>query len=62
MVLGPNNDFLRLDKKNKLLKYLLDILKNVKDNINHGQTRSTLINNAINEKFQEEKNTFHLLI
>jgi len=54
-VLTPNNDFLRLKKKDKLLKYLLEEIEKLGDNVKHGETGPLLLEKSIFNEFPEYK-------
>jgi hypothetical protein len=49
--LGPNNAFLRLKKGDELLKYMLDYMEKVKDNVSHGDTGPSLLKSSMENKF-----------
>ena len=51
--IGPNNAFLRLEKRDKLLKELLSYMEQVKDNVKHAQTGPNLLKFYMDNGFKE---------
>ena len=51
--ISPNNAFLKLKKKDKLLKTMLNYMESVKDNVKHGDTGPRLLKSLIDDQYNE---------
>ncbi|PKL66230.1 MAG: hypothetical protein CVV28_11860 [Methanobacteriales archaeon HGW-Methanobacteriales-1] len=49
--ISPNNAFLRLNKRDKFLKYMIDYMDEVKDNVMHGDTGPSLLKSLMDTKY-----------
>jgi len=49
--ISPNNAFLKLNKGDKFLEYMLDYMDRVKDNVMHGDTGPSLLKSLMDTKY-----------